>query len=401
VTARRAFGSIRKLPSGRYQARHLGPDGLIRPAPQTFERKRDAELWLSQTEADLARGAWTDPEAGRVRLGDFADAWLAERTNLSETTRERYASSLKLQIRPQLGHLSLREITDATIRRWRKDLLDAGVGASSVAKAYRLLRAVLNTAVEDELIRRNPCRIKAAGNDGSPERPVLDVAQVLAAARAVPDRYRALVVLATFTSLRFGELAALQRGNIDTANALVHVRRAQIELSDGRLLIKSPKTEAGKRSVSIPAAVLPDLEAHLTRYALPGPEGRVFTATGGTPLRRQNFRRVWVKALAAADLPPVHFHDLRHTGNTLAAAGGASLRELMARMGHASTRAAVIYQHASAQRDRAIAASLNEAIEVEQRLLGTATVHDLPTAMALSSSGTRATDQFRYPGDTS
>ena len=137
----------------------------------------------------------------------------------------------------------------------------------------------------------------------------------------------------------------------------------KIELSDGRLLIKSPKTEAGKRSVSIPAAVLPDLEIHLTRYALPGPEGRVFTATGGTPLRRQNFRRVWVKALAAADLPPVHFHDLRHTGNTLAAAGGASLRELMARMGHASTRAAVIYQHASAQRDRAIAASLNEAIE--------------------------------------
>lgn len=95
----------------------------------------------------------------------------------------------------------LREVTEAAVRRWRKDLLDAGVGQSSVAKAYRLLRAILNTAVDDELIRRNPCRIKGAGNDGSPERPVLDVAEVLAAARAVPDRYRALVLLATFTSL--------------------------------------------------------------------------------------------------------------------------------------------------------------------------------------------------------
>jgi integrase len=362
MAGRRAFGSIRKLPSGRYQVRHLGPDGLMRAAPQTFERKRDADLWLAQTQGDLARGDWMDPDAGRVPLGQFADAWLAERANLSETTRERYASSLKLQIRPQLGHLQLRDITDAAVRRWRKELIDAGTGASTIAKAYRLLRAVLNTAVDDELIRRNPCRIKGASNDNSPERPVLDVEQVLAAARAVPERYRALVLLATFTSLRFGELAGLQRADIDAANGLVHIRRAQIELSDGRLLIKAPKTEAGKRSVSIPAAVLPDLEAHLAKHALPGAEGRVFGAGGGTPLRRQNFRRVWVKALAEAELPAVHFHDLRHTGNTLAAGSGASLRELMARMGHASTRAAVIYQHASVQRDRAIAASLNTVI---------------------------------------
>ena len=113
---------------------------------------------------------------------------------------------------------------------------------------------------------------------------------------------------------------------------------------------------------------------------------RVFVAGGGTPLRRQNFRRVWIKALAEAGLPSVHFHDLRHTGNTLAAGSGASLRELMARMGHPSTRAAVIYQHASAQRDRAIAQSLNNIIEVEQNRAeapaATAAARETPPLMA-------------------
>jgi integrase len=374
---RRYRGSIRKLPSGRYQARYHGPDGIRRSAPETFPRKRDAELWLTQVEAELTRGDWVRPEAGRVALGEFADTWIAERPNLSETTRERYQSALKLQIRPALGNLALSDITEATIRSWRRSLLDAGVGVPSVAKAYRLLRAVLNTAADDGLIRRNPCRIKGASNDHSPERPVLEIDQVFVAADAVPERYRALVLLATFTGLRFGELAGLQRGDIDPAHGVLHVRRSQVELSGGALLLKSPKTEAGRRTVAIPAAVLPVVQRHLDQFAEQGGEGRVFVGPLGGPLRRQNFRRIWNRALRQAGLPPVHVHDLRHTGNTLAAGSGASLRELMARMGHASTRAAVIYQHASAHRDQAIADSLSAMIEAA----------DPPTRRAKETAG--------------
>lgn len=376
---RRHFGSVRKLSSGRYQVRYLGPDGLFRPAPSTFARKADAELWLTKTEADLARDDWFDPSGGRIPLRDYATTWLQERTGLSETTRERYDSALRLQILPGLGSLSLREIQDPTVRRWRKGLIDAGTGEPSIAKAYRLLRAILNTAVDDGLIRRNPCRIKGASAEASPERPILTVAEVLTVAEAIPARFRALVLMATFTGLRFGELAALRRLDVDTINAVVHVRRAQVELSDGRLLIKSPKTAAGLRSVSIPEAILPDVIQHLRRYAERGVEGRVFVGSLGAPLRRQNFRRIWVKAVSDASLAPVHFHDLRHTGNTLAAGTGASLRELMARMGHASTRAALIYQHATSERDRVIADALSGVIEAQRQ---TSSDRETPTVAA-------------------
>jgi integrase len=129
------------------------------------------------------------------------------------------------------------------------------------------------------------------------------------------------------------------------------------------LIIKGPKSAAGRRRVAIPGALLADLRSHLAKFSEAGPEGLVFVGEKGGRLRRQNFRDVWVAGLSEADVPAVHFHDLRHTGNTLAAAQGATLRELMERMGHASSRAAMIYQHISKDRDRHIADGLSAQIE--------------------------------------
>jgi integrase len=136
-----------------------------------------------------------------------------------------------------------------------------------------VLRAILNTAVEDGLIRRNPCRVRGAGNDGSPERPVLTIEEVYAVADAVPDRYRVFVLLGTFASLRFGELAALRRRDIDLDASPVYVRRALAELQDGSLITKGPKSEAGKRVVAIPAIILPEVRRHLDEYAELGQTG--------------------------------------------------------------------------------------------------------------------------------
>jgi integrase len=113
----------------------------------------------------------------------------------------------------------------ARVRRWRKKLLDSGVSEVTAAKAYRLLRAVFNTALDDGLIRRNPCRIKGADRENSPERPVLTVTQVYALADAVGLRYRALILLAAFTSLRWAELAALTPADIDLDARIVRVTR--------------------------------------------------------------------------------------------------------------------------------------------------------------------------------
>ena len=361
MTKKRRFGRVRRLTSGRWQARYAGPDGIDRAAPETFVSKTDAEVWLTLKEAEIRNGDWTNPDDGKVLLADYAATWVAERPALRPKTVELYGYLLRRHIAPGLGRLAIAEVQPSQVRRWRKQLLDAGVSAVTVAKAYRLLRAILNTALDDGAIRRNPCRIKGAGQEASPERPTLTIAQVYALADATDQRYRALVLLAMFTSLRWSELGALRRCDIDPAGRTVSVTRQLAEVRGGGFAFGPPKSRAGKRMVTIPEVILPVIQWHLACFAQEGDEGLVFTSPAGHPMHHSNFRRrVWLPALGKAGLPAVHFHDLRHTGNTLAASAGATLRELMDRMGHDSQRAAMVYLHGSAERQHQIAGALSK-----------------------------------------
>jgi integrase len=228
------------------------------------------------------------------------------------------------------------------------------VGASTVAKAYRFLRAVLNTAFDDEVIRRNPCRIKGAAVEKPEERPVLTLGEVQLLAAAIDPRYRAFVLLAVFGSLRWGELMGLRRSDFDLVAGRVRIERAVSEIG-ARQVIKKPKTAAGIRTVALPRWLMPELRRHFDTYAESGQAGRVFIGPKGARPLRPNFSSVWAQALDGAGLAAIHIHDLRHAGNHFAAMTGASTRELMGRMGHASMDAALIYQHRTADRDRAIA----------------------------------------------
>jgi integrase len=368
MAGKRDWGRIRQLPSGRWQARYPGPDGRLRSAPHTFERKGDASNWLADKRTEINRDEWIDPDAGKVTFGAYAAIWMKER-DLAATTAERYEGILRNYIEPHLGRRALSEIKEPAIRQWRKTLQDAGVGAATMAKAYRMVHSMFNTAVEDLLIRRNPCRIKRAGQDKADERPTLTIEQVFAVADAIQPRYRLLVLLGALTSLRFGEFAALRRRDVDVEVGELRVRRSQAELKHGRTIIKDPKSEAGKRSVAIPDVILADLRDHLDRFSEAGPDGLVFIGPNGGRLRRRNFLRLWTKALTDAMVvdEDVHFHDLRHTGNALAAATGASTKELMARMGHSSVRAALIYQHASRSRDKQIADAISQNVQQARR----------------------------------
>ncbi|MGW8358742.1 tyrosine-type recombinase/integrase [Streptomyces wedmorensis] len=357
---RRRFGAVRKLPSGRFQARYQGPDGMTRSAPETFASQTDADRWLVRKEAEIIDGKWKNPD-DKVLFGVYADAWFKER-DYAATTRERNGSALRLHILPTFADVVLNEITTPQIRRWRAGLLESGVGEPTVAKAYQILRAIMNTAVDDELIQRNPCRIKGAGAAKTAERPFLDVAEVFQLADAVPAHFRVFILLAAFTGLRFGELAALQRHDIDLDRRTVAVRRSLAETRTDGILVKTPKSAAGVRTVAFPASLAESLATHLAVYTEPGRTGLVFTGARGGQLRRNNFRRLWLRALKDTGLRDVHFHDLRHTGNTLAATGGATTRELMQRMGHSSVRAALIYQRLVNGRDHAIAAHVDEQI---------------------------------------
>ncbi|MEY9991334.1 integrase [Streptomyces sp. V4I8] len=359
---RRHFGRVRKLPSGRYQARYLGPDGQLRPAPETFRTKTDADNWLADKQTEMRRGDWHDPDAGKVPFGPYAAAWITER-ELTSTTRQLYGSLLRHHLEPTFGVVNVAEISPPLVRRWRADKLASGTGPTTVAKAYALLRAIMGTAVADQMIRRNPCTIKGASTVHTPERPTATVQEVYDLADAIQPRYRALVLMAGFLGLRWGELIGLHRRDIDLDHGTVRVRRAVAELNNGQRQIKAPKSAAGKRTVSIPAAIIPDIRKHLSQYAEAGADGRVFIGAKGATPRRNHFNRLWHKACDAAGIKNLHFHDLRHTGNTLAASTGASTRELMSRMGHSTARAALIYQHASADRDRLIADALSGLVD--------------------------------------
>ena len=166
----------------------------------------------------------------------------------------------------------------------------------TVEEAEILLKAVRTTALDDGAIKRNPCRVKGAGQGDSPERPTLTIAQVYALADATEQRYWALVLRAMFSSLRWGELGGLRRCDIDLTARTVRVTRQLNEVSGGGFEFGPPKSRAGKRSVPIPEVIISIIKWHLACLAEQGDEGLVFTSPAGEPLRHTNFRRrVWLR----------------------------------------------------------------------------------------------------------
>ncbi|MEV4919019.1 tyrosine-type recombinase/integrase [Streptomyces tirandamycinicus] len=359
---RRAFGAVRKLPSGRYQARYPGPDGVMRPAPDTFTTVRDADDWLAEKRTEIRRGDWQDPDAGAVDFAEYALLWVKER-RLSPTTDELYRRLLRLHVLPAFEGLDLDEITAPRVRSWRSERLDSTGAATTVAKSYRLLKAILETAVEDELIRRNPCRIRGAGKETAAERPVATVDQVDALADALGPRWRLMVYLGAYGPLRPEEQAELRRKDVDLDGLTIRVRQAAPELTTGKRAEGPTKSDAGRRLVVLPAFLRTDLRRHLDWYAEKGPDGLLFVGEKGKPFRRSTFGRKWRTARTKVGLPDgFRFYDLRHTGHTLTTRSGATLKDTMVRAGQSTERAALIYQHSDAERQREVAAGLDRLV---------------------------------------
>jgi len=220
VARRRAdFGAIRQLPSGRWQVRYRDEAGRRRTAPDTYSTRSSAARFLAAVRADLDRGEWFDPDAGTLTLAVYGNTWLSNRRvrgrPLAPRTAEFYRWQLDKHILPSLGPMQLRRLTPAAIRGWQARLSAAdGPGAPTVAKCYRLLRAICASAVSDEHLSRNPCVIPGAGQESSEQRPSVAVPEFYALAEEVGPAWRALILLAAFAGLRFGELAALRKTRV-------------------------------------------------------------------------------------------------------------------------------------------------------------------------------------------
>ncbi|UCM89279.1 tyrosine-type recombinase/integrase [Streptomyces marincola] len=362
---RRRFGAVRKLPSGRWQARYPGPDGVMRPADRTFETSGDADDWLAEKKTEMRRGEWQDPDAGAVNFAEYAVQWVDER-DLAATTEELYQRLLRLHVLPHFGGLDLDEITAPRVRTWRAELLKK-TGATTVAKSYRLLKAIMETATDDELIRRNPCRIRGAGKESAAERPVATVEQVDALADAMGPRWRLMVYLAAYGPLRPEEQAEMRRPDVDLDAVGVWVRRAAPELTTGRRVVGDTKSDAGRRFVVLPAFMERDLRRHLDWYAEKKPDGLLFVGEKGKPFRRSTFGRKWRKARARVGMPDdFRFYDLRHTGHTLSTQSGATLKDTMVRAGQSSEKAAMIYQHSNRERQREVAEGIDARVRAQR-----------------------------------
>jgi integrase len=366
---RRVGGGVDRLPSGRYRVRVVTPDGR-RLSLGTFPTKRAAESAYARSVTEQADGTRATPTpAATPPLDDYATNWVDARlTSRGEPLRPRvrdlYLDQLRLHILPDLGTARLARLTTPKVRDWYTNLRgDDGPGASTAAKCYRLLRSILATAVEDGLISANPCTIKGAGIEPADERPIPTVAQTQQLADAIGDRLRCLVLLAAFVGLRKGELLGLRRANIDLDHREITIAEQRQVDRHGNDLVGPPKTDAGIRTLAIPASLVSELEVHLTEHAQPGADGYVFTGVKGGPLAPHVLQDAWAKARDKVGVPDLHLHDLRHLAGTLAASTGAGTKELMYRLGHASHQAAIRYQHATRQRDRAIADHIDRLID--------------------------------------
>jgi len=240
-----------------------------------------------------------------------------------------------------------------------------GPGVSTAAKAYRFLHAVFRTAVDEGLVAQNPCRVRGAGVERPPDRPIITIDQAYELADAIGDRWRVLVLLAAFVGLRKSELLGLRRSDVNLVAHTIRVERQRQLARNGTPLIGPPKTDSGIRTLTLPEVLVPPLEDHLDRWSQTDDEGWVFTGVKGGPLSPGMLQKHWAAARRACDVPPgLHFHDLRHLAGTLAAQTGYSTKEVMFRLGHATQDAALHYQHATAARDQEIAGELDRLLRV-------------------------------------
>lgn len=368
----RGFGRLRKFRSGRWSAAYTGPDGRLYRAPSTFGAKIDAEAWLTDRRREIDRELWSPPvdeapaKARKLTFADYAEDWLTHR-EIKPRTRELYRGLLDDFLIPQFGTDRLVSITADDVRTWYR-ILDASTPTRR-AHVYGLLRTIMGTALSEGLIPVNPAHIRGAGTVRrvSKTEPAT-LAEIEIIANEMPEKYSMMIVMAAWCALRFGELTELRRSDLKldppTADAeavrtgVIRVRRAAVRVG-GEFVVGSTKSDAGARDVAIPPHLVAAIDAHLEAHVDRSADALLFPAQHGGHLAPATLYRRYYTARSRAGRDDLRFHDLRHSGAVLAAQTGATLAELMARLGHSTPAAAMRYQHAAKGRDAEIAAALS------------------------------------------
>ena len=362
------FGTVHKLPSGRYRAMYYGTDGRRYSAPSTFITEKDARGFLALRQAEIIQRTWLPPGTGdkpqaKLTLKTYTERWLRQR-DLRSRTREEYRNLLEKQILPRLGELPIASITPDDIRDWYAKLNPKTPTLRS--HAYSLLRTILRTALTDGKTHINPCTIRGAGSTKRAHQvQAASVEELAVIIEEMPDRYRAMILIGAWCALRFGEVTELRRQDVQITegSGVLRIRRGVTRTKDGPE-VGPPKTQAGVRDVAIPPHILGAIADHLAVHTGSGANALLFPAVTNPEkhLAGSTFKRHYFPARAKARRDDLHFHDLRHTGAVFAAlptGGDATLSELMQRLGHSTPAAAMNYQSVAKGRAQTVAEKMS------------------------------------------
>jgi len=362
MAGKRQFGAIRKLPSGRWQARFRDRSGVLVTAPMTFATKKEANGFLASIETDLARGTFIDPRGGRTTLKEWTELWLARAGKRANTVaRDRQALNVFL---PTLGPMPLATITPMHVQA----VIDARARAAApatVARDFSALRAVLASAVEADLIGRSPARRVALPRVRPPARGELSPGDVEKLAGAVPGRYRALILVAAVTGLRWGEAIALRVKDIDFLRRTITVAQVVEEVAGHLEVVAEAKSTSSLRTLTAPPFLVEELAQHLALYRAESAaeqDALVFVGPRGGVLRRRFGERQLGPAVERAGLAPgLTFHALRHAAITAMVDAGVHPRVMQGRAGHATSKLTMeLYAHVPDAADRLAAQALQE-----------------------------------------
>jgi len=327
-----ASGSVKRHPKGKWRARWREVPGGPERAKE-FDRKVDADRFLAATLADLERGAYVDPRAGSVTFRERAEGWRARQVH-RESTAQRIESNLRVHVYPFLGDRPIASIRRSDVQAMVKHL-EAKLSPSSVEVAYSYVSSIFGEAVDDRVIATSPCVKIALPKIVRAQVTPLTLEQVRGVIESVPDRYRALVVLAAGTGLRQGEVCGLTVDRVKFLERRIVVDRQRNPVG-GTPLFTEPKTPSSNRVVPLPDVVGAALAMHLETYA-PGEEGLIFTTSHGGALTRNRIAEVWSRCRAAGVVPEwATFHDLRHFYASLLIHHGESVKVVQARLGHST-----------------------------------------------------------------
>ena len=375
----RSWGNIKKQPTkvASYQASFIGPDKRRHYAPVIFTSKMNAERWLVREkdiiEACAGNGAaWKPPseravekKAETLRLSDYGKKVIDARI-LARSTRIEYGAKWSQLIEPQLGKLAVRDLTTTAVRAWF-----SGLDATKPTRnghAYSILNMICNTAVSDGLLERNPCQIPGAMNPKAKKKVKISTTAELHAIAdklgADPryERFKALVLLAGWCGMRFGEVSELRRKDFDRDCTTVTISRGVTHRNggDGQRCHVDTTKNGEQRTVTIPPHIRDEIKAHLAQYVSADPEALLFKpARGGCHLNDRVFNKdVFKPAAETVGREDLSAHDLRRFAGSKNAQV-ATLTENMTRLGHKTVVAALRYQHSESGRDAIVAANLS------------------------------------------